>query len=322
MILAWGKFISILVLVYVFGTRALKSADIIAEKKKLARAFMGVVFVSMITSFPELFTGISAASLVKSPDIAVGQIIGSCIFNLFIIAIIELFFRKKNLYQLKGKINILPLGFSLILVALLTLAISARFKFSFLNIGIPSILIFVFYFIFLWIIFKERKVEKQRDLYEKKSLKKEIISFSISAIIIIGLGIYLPFVGKEIAEIMRWKESFIGVIFLALVTSFPELVVSVSAAKLGAFEIILGNIAGSNLFNVAIIFFIDLFYVKGAILGSVSRNNISVGLIAILMNFIVFFAVIRQSKYKFLNVISLNGIILTGLYILNLFVSF
>ena len=138
----------------------------------------------------------------------------------------------------------------------------------------------------------------------------------------IGLGIYLPFVGKEIAEIMNWKESFVGIIFLALVTSFPELVVSFSAAKLGAFEMILGNIAGSNLFNVAIIFFIDMFYIKGQILGDVSKNNISVGIIAILMNFIVFFAVIRQSKYRFLNIISLNAIILVILYFVNLFVSY
>ncbi len=90
----------------------------------------------------------------------------------------------------------------------------------------------------------------------------------------------------------------IGIIFIAFVTSFPELVVSFQAAKLGAFDMFIGNIAGSNLFNIAIILVLDIFYLKGNILTAISEKNVTVGVIAVLMNFIAFFALIRRSENK------------------------
>ncbi len=321
--IVWGKFLLLLVLVLIFGNRAARSADVIAEKKGLAKAFMGVVFISMITSFPELFTGISAGAIVKAPDIAVGQIMGSCVFNLLIIGVIEIFFRKKKIYQLTGKLNIMPLGFSLAIIALVTFFLSIKFKISIFHIGASTVIIFALYMLFMYLIFKERKAEgEEEEKYKDRSLSKEMAYFVVSAIVIIAVGMYLPIVGKELATLMNWSDSFVGVIFLALVTSFPEFVVSFSAARMGAFDMLLGNITGSNLFNIAILFVIDVSYVKGNLLLSASPEHISVGLIAIMMNFIVFFAVVRHSSYRLLNVISINGIILILLYIVNLFVVY
>jgi len=317
----WGKFILLLVLIYIFGVRASISADIIAEKKGWARAFIGVVLISMITSLPELFTGISSVTLKDSPDFAVGAILGSCIFNLLIIAIIEIFYRKNNFYSLKGKINMLPLGFGFILINILIFAFVIKLNVSIFNIGIFSIIIFILYFLFLRVIFLEKQTEESPKIYQGKKLKNEIVSFTISSVIIIGIGIYLPIVGDQIAQLMGWKHSFVGVIFFAMVTSFPELVVSFTAAKLGAFEMVLGNIAGSNLFNIAIIFIFDLIYIKGIILNQVSQSYVAVGLIALLMNFVVFFAVVRRSSFKIFNFVSLNAIFLVILYLINIMIS-
>lgn len=320
MLLVWTKFIVLLILVYIFGSRATKSADIIAEKRKLARAFMGVMFISMITSLPELFTGISAATIVKSADLAVGEIIGSCVFNLFIIALIEGLFKKQKLYIHQKKGDIMPLGFSFMMVGLLSLFLTLNFSVSIFHVGLSSVILFVFYFFFLRILFKERKVHIETELYRDKTLKKEVISFVISALIIIGIGIYLPIVGREISEAMNWSESFVGIIFLAFVTSFPELVVSISTARIGAFDMFLGNIAGSNLFNIAIIFLIDIFYLKGDVLLDVSPVNLTCGIIAMMMNFIVFFALVRKSSYKVFKLISVNALLLIVLYMLNVIV--
>lgn len=322
-LIVWGKFLGLLVLVYVFGSKAAKCADVIAEKKGLAKAFMGVVFISMITSFPELFTGISAGAIVQAPDIAVGQIMGSCVFNLLIIGIIEIFFRKKNIYALTGKLNILPLGFSLIIITVLTLFLSIGFKVRIFHVGLSSVFIILLYLMFMWSVFKNKSAEGGEDKkYDDVSLSKTMAWFMISALIIIAVGIYLPIVGKELAKIMNWTDSFVGVIFLALVTSFPEFVVSFSLARMGSIDMLLGNITGSNLFNIGIIFVIDVSYVKGNVLLSASPENISVGLIAILMNFVILFAVIRNSTYRLFNFISINGIILIALYIINLLVIY
>lgn len=326
-LLVWGKFIALLILIYIFGTRAAKSADVIAEKKGLSKAFMGVVFISMVTSFPELFTGISAVTIVDSPDLALGELLGSCLFNLLIIAVIDIVYRKNNVFQLEGKINILPIAFSFILINILTLGIalsvSGKFSAAILNVGVFSILIFVLYIFFLRIIYKERKGEGFDHLKaEKVNLKKEIFIFVISSIIIIGVGIYLPVVGEELAKVMGWNDSFVGIIFLAFVTSFPELVVSFSTARMGAFDMLLGNITGSNMFNIAIIFVIDIFYFKNSLLNALRPVNVTVGIIALLMNFVLFFGLVRRSKHRLLDIMSINSFILILLYILNLIVIY
>lgn len=322
-LLVWGKFTALLILIYVFGTRAAKSADLIAEKKGLAKAFMGVVFISMVTSFPELFTGISAVTVVDSPDLAMGEILGSCLFNLLIIAVIEIAYKRNTFFQLKGKINILPIAFSFIMINVLTLGIAVQFDLAILNVSIFSILIFFLYIFFLRILYKERKAETSgKTGAAPVNLKKEIFLFAFSSLIIIGVGIYLPVVGEEISAVMGWNKSFVGIIFLAFVTSFPELVISFSTARMGAFDMLLGNITGSNLFNVAIIFFIDVFYIKHQLFGAVSPVNVTVGIIALLMNFVLFFAVVRRSRKKILNIVSINALLLILLYIINLIVIY
>ena len=288
---------------------------------------MGVVFISMVTSFPELFTGISAVTIVHSPDLAMGELLGSCLFNLLIIAVIDIVFRKNNFFQLEGKINTLPIAFSFILINVLTLGIAlsgnGKFNAAILNVSIFSILIFVLYIFFLHVIYKERKAESfDKVKAEKVNLKKEIFIFIISSIVIIGVGIYLPVVGTELANVMGWNDSFVGIIFLAFVTSFPELVVSFSTARMGAFDMLLGNITGSNLFNIAIIFFVDIFYFKSQLLSAVQPVNVIVGIIALLMNFVLFFGIVRRSKQRLLKIVSINSFILILLYIVNLIVIY
>ncbi len=321
MILAWSKFLIILILINIFGKISTNSADIIAEKKGWGRAFMGVVFVSMITSLPELFSGISSVTIVKSPDIAIGQLIGSCIFNILIIGIIELFMYKKNIYKKNSKQNMLNMGFSIIIISTLVILISTKFDIQFFHIGVSSILIFILYIFFMRVIFRERRETKTIQEYKTKSLKVEVFKFILSAMAIIAIGLYLPVVGKEIATVMNWGDTLIGIIFIAFVTSFPELVVSFQAAKIGAFDMFIGNIAGSNLFNIAIILILDIFYLKGNILTAISGKNVTVGVIAILMNFIAFFAIIRKSESKIFKILSLNSIALITLYIITIFVS-
>lgn len=323
MILVWTKFFLLLFLVFIFGSRVTKSADIIAEKKGWGRAFMGVVFISMVTSFPELFTGISAASIVKSPEISLGQIVGSCVFNITIIALIQIIFRKNSLFRNNTKNDLIPLFFSFLMILLFSSSLLISFRVRVLNVGISSILIFVIYIIFLHHIFKNRKTEKAETNYRNENLKQAVISFSISAIIIVAVGFYLPIVGKELALKMGWTDSFVGVIFLAFVTSFPELIVSITAARIGAFEMLLGNIAGSNLFNIGIVFIIDIFYFEGDIIADVTDENIFfIGVIAAGMNMILYLTLFRGKVVRTFFKIPLNAILILILFILSLGIIF
>ena len=124
------------------------------------------------------------------------------------------------------------------------------------------------------------------------SLKKVYIYFAISAVFIVGAGIWLPMIGDEIATVYGWGKSFVGILFLAFTTSLPEITVSFTAMRIGAVDMAIANMIGSNLFNMTIIAVDDLFYLKGPVLASVSESNLITAL-AVMMMTLIFIAGLR-----------------------------
>jgi len=87
---------------------------------------------------------------------------------------------------------------------------------------------------------------------------------------VVGVGIALPFVAARLAELMGWKQTFVGTLLIVGITSLPELVVSVAAVRIGAIELAMADLLGSNLFNMVVIAVDDLLYPKGPLLSHVS----------------------------------------------------
>ncbi len=87
--LLWVGFIVCTSVIVYSGTRLSKYGDIIAEKTGLGRTWIGVVLMASVTSLPELVTGISSVTYAGVPDIAVGDVLGSCVFNMFIISFLD-----------------------------------------------------------------------------------------------------------------------------------------------------------------------------------------------------------------------------------------
>ncbi|MEK7789952.1 MAG: sodium:calcium antiporter, partial [Planctomycetota bacterium] len=82
----WFGFIVCTAVIVYSGTKLAKYGDIIAEKTGLGRMWIGVVLMASVTSLPELVTGISSVTYAGVPDIAVGDVLGSCVFNMLILA--------------------------------------------------------------------------------------------------------------------------------------------------------------------------------------------------------------------------------------------
>jgi len=104
--------------------------------------------------------------------------------------------------------------------------------------------------------------------------------------VIIIFSVWISFVGEKIAIVTGIKEHFVGNIFLALATSLPELVVTIAAVRLGAIDMALGGLFGSNAFNMMILPITDLFFKKGALLAHVNTLHLGMGLLAMIMSFI------------------------------------
>ena len=94
--MVWLKFLLCIILVLFAGTKATRYADVIAEKTGLGRVWIGLLFLGMVTSMPELITGVSSVTLLGEagiPDLGLGTLLGSCIFNLSILAVLDVLYR-------------------------------------------------------------------------------------------------------------------------------------------------------------------------------------------------------------------------------------
>jgi len=307
------KFVICAGCIFFAGKNVAKYADSIAEQTGLSRIWIGVILVSLATSLPELFTGIGSVSFAGAPDIAIGNLFGANSYNLLTIAIIDLLSRGAPLLSVAGPGQVLTAAFSLIPVMLATIGIalsgSGIFAPSIANIGIFSIAIFLSYCIFTRAIYvSEKKPPPPEPPYEpgrfvrRSSLRKTWFYFGLASAVIVVNGIWLAYIGKELSETLHLSQNFVGGLILGLITTLPEITVSVAALLIGAKEIALANMLGSNLFNMTIIFVDDIFYKKAPVLQSVSPDHIWQGCMVMVMTAVVILAMVTKGKKRIFNI--------------------
>src|SRR3990172_2991592 len=112
----WLQLIFCSAVIVFCGTNLSKYGDVIAEKTGLGRAWIGLVLMASVTSLPELITGISSVAFANVPDIALGDIMGSCVFNLSIIALMDILHGPKPIFSKAEHSHILSAGFGVILI--------------------------------------------------------------------------------------------------------------------------------------------------------------------------------------------------------------
>ena len=313
------------------GTKLARYGDAIAEKTGLGRIWIGLVLLATITTMPELVTGVSSAALVGLPDLALGTLFGSCLFNLTILALLDILHRPTPILSQVSLRHIASAGMGILLIAIAAGSIFAGERFSGPTLGwlgIPSIAIITVYLIGTWQMFRfERKhqlVSQQAAplQYEEVPTKALYLRFALAALAIIGAGIWLSFVGDEIAETTGWGASFVGSLFLAVTTSMPELAVTVAALRLGAIDMAVADILGANMLDMVVITWVDLFYTRGPILTMVSRAHLITATVAVIMSLLVIVGLRFRQKRKTFIVFSWYTPALIGLYVFGAYTLF
>jgi cation:H+ antiporter len=164
--------------------------------------------------------------------------------------------------------------------------------------------------------------ETESPTYSEIPTKIVYLRFGMAAAAVVGAGIWLSFIGDEIAETTGWGASFVGSLFLAISTSMPELVVTVAAVRLGAADMAVADILGANMLDVVAILWTDIFYTQGPILAVVSRTHLITAVVTIIMSLLVVAGLNFRRKLKTFGVISWYGPLLIGLYILGAYALF
>ena len=178
----------------------------------------------------------------------------------------------------------------------------------------------------------EEPEEIVNNVLRRISLRRAAGFFSINAVIILLAGLWLVKLGDTLAEYnfsigsrsVVLGESFVGTIFLALVTSFPELIVSLSALRMGALSMAAGNVLGSNLCNMTLIPVMDIYFfprMKHGILAAGSPQHLLTATLAIIITGIVISSLAYRSRRSFLR-LGTDSWIMLALYLIGVYILF
>lgn len=305
--------------------------DVIAEKTGLGGTWVGLAMLATVTSLPELVTGISAVSLVDAPNIALGDAVGSCVFNLLLIVMLDFLHRGASVYTRLSQGHILAAGFSVILlgfVAFNILLLQHGVPLAFGHVGIATPVIVGFYGVAMYTVFQYEKTTMQEhagdlaERYPELRLSRAIALYAVTATIVVAVALRLPATAERMAELMGWHRTFVGTLFVALATSLPELAVTVSAVRIGALDMAISNLLGSNLFNLLIVAIDDLAYLKGPLLAAVSPMHLVSALTAIMMTGIAIVGLLYRPRYQLFKTIGWASFFMFSLYVLNITVLY
>ncbi len=216
----------------------------IASKFGIPQLIIGLTIVAMGTSAPEAAVSISAA-LNGSAEITIGNIVGSNIMNILIILGLSAVVTTLAVAKSTVKYEI-PFMIA-ITVMLLLLGLDGTVG---LIDGIIILAAFALYMAYLFRMAKNNKDEQNNEPEKDVNILKAIVFTIIGlALIVLGSNVTVD-AATKIAEAFGVSERFIGLTIVALGTSLPELFTSVSAARKGNADIAIGNIVGSNIFNI------------------------------------------------------------------------
>jgi len=133
--LVWFKFVICILIIFLAGRRVAKYGDIIANRTGLGQLWMGLVVIALVTSLPELFTGISAVTIVDAPDLTIGDLIGANTFNLLNLALLDIAYRNGSILAASSPTHRLMGWFSLLLVLVVAVSIFVSTQFHPMAIG-------------------------------------------------------------------------------------------------------------------------------------------------------------------------------------------
>ncbi|MBL0306746.1 MAG: sodium:calcium antiporter [Chitinophagaceae bacterium] len=294
------------VIIFFAGKKLSRYGDMLSEKTGLSKGWVGLILMASVTSLPELMVGISSSAIVQSADLAVGDILGSCAFNLGILAMLDAFVpMRRPLLGVASPSHMLNAGLGIILLTLVGFAFFLSDYALTPWLAVSSLTFVVVYLIAVRIIYqneKNHKEEGNNNIISEKvrntTLRIIILNYSIFAGIIIVAALSLPYFAEHIAEITGLGKSFVGTFFLAASTSLPEIAVSIAAVRIGSVDLSVGNLLGSNIFNILILALDDMVYTKGFILQDASDFHLLSVLSTIVMSAIVIIGLSYRAKGK------------------------
>ncbi len=320
----WLTFFLSAAIIVLAAIKLAEYGDAIGYRTGLGGMFIGTLLVASATSLPELLTAINSIRQ-DVVDLAAGGMLGSNMFNMFLLGVLSLlFFRQRVLRRVAMK-HALSGSVAMFVIGLVTFFIMARIRLRIGWVGLDSLLVAGTGVAGMWFIWANApgtpgapsapapEVEEEGI----PSLRWALVGFTLAAVVLILASPHLVRSSAAIADATGLSTGFIGTLALATITSLPELVTIIAAVRLGAHDLAVGNLFGSNIFNMFALGLTDLFYTRGNLFSAISPDLALVGLLGLLLTGIGLIG--NQARLdRFIWVVELDGILLVVGYLVGL----
>jgi cation:H+ antiporter len=293
------QFLVSAIVIVVAGAGLTVFGEVISQRTRIGGLLVGSILIAGATSLPELAIDISAVRQ-GSVDLAVGDLLGSSLFNLGILAVLDLtryskgrmFSHASARHAVAGSVSI-----ALTAIAGLFIFLGPRAEGATLGrMGLGSGALIVSYFLGLRIMYRSEKQERSGDSdqsgngstlrWAQLSLKRAVLGYAIAAAVILAAAPFLAKAAADLAERSGLGGTFFGTTFVALCTSLPEIVTTFSAVRMKSFDLAVGNILGSNCFNMVIVATLDVAD-EGSLLSAADDIHVYTALCVIVVTAVV-----------------------------------
>jgi cation:H+ antiporter len=334
--MTWLIFIASAAVIVMVGTKLSRYGDQIAELTGLGRLWIGVVLMAAATSLPEVFTTVSAAWM-DAPDLAAGDLFGAGLTNMFTLGLIDLLHRQKRVWQQAALGHTLTAALAMVMTGGAAFLVLLQVNVTHLGIGLGSLILLLLYVLGMRVVFRQEDMERRRreqemvvqgiterphgDISRREGLRRAFAGFALGAVLLLAAAPLLAWSAGRIGEDTGIGATFIGTSLVAITTSLPELVTAIAAVRLGAFDLAVGNLFGSNAFNMAAFFFADAAYRGGGLLSHVSSAHALTALWSILMMNVGLMGIIYRAEKRFM-LIEPDSLLMIVLYLAGLWLLF
>lgn len=329
--MVWLELLLCGLLIWVAGSRLSYYGEVIAERSGAGSTWVGMVLLASATSLPELVTGLSSAGLADAPDLAIGNVVGSCVYNLTILAVVDAVYRHESVYTRASQGHILGAGFGVILLGVVGFDILISTQGHGLtlgHVGVSSLVLVGLYALATRSVFRYEREHHEEYLETARPRAPELgasgvaLRYAAWSLVVLATALRLPFVGQELAVTMGWTESLVGTLFLTVVTCAPELAVTIAATRAGAIDLAIGNLLGSNLFNLLLLALDDFVYLEGPLLAHGSPVHASSVFTAVMMTGVAIVGLRFRPRTRLFYAVGWTSLALITLYALNVYVFY
>ncbi len=284
--MVWLSFLASSAIVVLAAIKLAEYGDAISVRTRLGGMFVGVILMAGATSLPELLTTINSIQQ-NVPDLAAGNMFGSNMFNMFLLGFLDLLNRRARILRKVAHRHALSGSIASLLSALAIFFVLADIDLKIGWVGLDSLVLIAAYVAGIRLIRNETgpvaDTENVPVDSSIPSLKKALGGFALATAVLVAIMPLLVKSSNEIALITGLGAGFIGTALVSIVTSLPELVTTIAAVRLGVYDLAIGNLFGSNMFNMFALGLSDFFLVDQRFLGIISPGFALVGLIGLIM---------------------------------------